>query len=90
MVYPQELLGKHIIENIFTMWWVYQFVIITHSKFTIYNFCILKEPHPVTLNKSVEWKVIDGVMKLVDVEATGYVIDVLDGLRVSRVEQIDR
>ena len=49
---------------------------------------ILKEPHSVTLHKSVEWKVIDGVTKLVDVEATGYVIDVLDGLSVSRVEQI--
>ena len=48
----------------------------------IYNFCTLKEPHPVTLHKSVEWKVI-GKILYVSVSIVNYITLTTIGIGIS-------
>lgn len=43
----------------------------------------MQEPTPVIMDKSLVWKEVNGRMMLKEVETKGYVIDLLEGLRVS-------
>ena len=43
----------------------------------------MQEPTPVILDKSLVWKEVNGHMMLKEAETKGYVIDLLESLRVS-------
>ena len=46
-----------------------------------YNCICFQDPTPVIMEKHWEWKNDHGVLKAIEVEAKGYVVDLFEGLK---------